>query len=137
MVTRMALSDLSMFRALKSKMHWHQSRQGVLSENVANADTPGYRARDMKAFDLDKLENTGSEGLSTAMTQKNHLAGFMTASSNKNTRIDTFEVTPDGNSVSLEEQMMMVTANQMDYQAVTTLYTKSIGLIRIALGKTA
>ena len=133
----MALSDLTMFRALKSKMHWHQSRQSVLSENVANADTPGYRARDMKAFDLDKLDNTGSAGLSTAITQKNHLSGFMSASSNKNTKVDTFEITPDGNSVSLEEQMMMVTANQMDYQAATSLYTKSIGLIRIALGKTA
>ena len=126
-----------MFRALKSKMHWHQSRQGVLSENVANADTPGYRARDMKPFDVDKLDNTGSAGLSTAITQKNHLAGFMTASSNKNTKLDSFEITPDGNSVSLEEQMMMVTANQMDYQAATSLYTKSIGLIRIALGKSA
>lgn len=126
-----------MFRALKSKMHWHQSRQGVLSENVANADTPGYRARDMKPFDVDKLDNTGSAGLSTAITQKNHLAGFMTASSNKNTKVDSFEITPDGNSVSLEEQMMMVTANQMDYQAATSLYTKSIGLIRIALGKSA
>ncbi|NBN63548.1 flagellar basal body rod protein FlgB [Microvirga tunisiensis] len=133
----MALSDLSMFRALKSKMHWHQSRQSVLSENVANADTPGYRAKDMKAFDLDKLESTGSEGLSTARTQASHLQGFMSASSNRETRIETFEITPDGNSVSLEEQMMMVTANQMDYQAVTTLYTKSIGLIRTALGKTA
>ena len=45
-----------------------------------------------------------------------------------------FEVTPEGNGVTIEDEMMKVTANQMDYQAVTTLYTKSLGLIRTALG---
>jgi len=45
-----------------------------------------------------------------------------------------FEVTPEGNGVSLEEEMMKVTANQMDFEAVSTLYTKSLALIRTALG---
>ena len=48
---------------------------------------------------------------------------------------DGYEVTPDANSVVLEEQMMKVTENQMDYQTVASLYTKGLGLIRTALSR--
>ena len=44
----MAVTDLPLFQALKSKMQWHQTRQVVLAENIANADTPGFEARDVK-----------------------------------------------------------------------------------------
>jgi flagellar basal-body rod protein FlgB len=46
-----------------------------------------------------------------------------------------FEVTPSGNAVTLEDEMMKVTSNQLDYQAATTLYARSIKLIRTALGR--
>ncbi len=42
---------------------------------------------------------------------------------------------PRGNAVSLEDEMLKVAANQMDYQAVTSLYTRSLALIKTALGK--
>ena len=44
-------------------------------------------------------------------------------------------MTPTGNGVSLEDEMMKVAANQMDFQAATTLYTRGLGLIRTAIGK--
>ena len=47
------------------------------------------------------------------------------------------EVTPSGNAVSLEEESMKVAANDIDYQTVTALYTRSIRLIRTALGRIA
>jgi flagellar basal-body rod protein FlgB len=46
-----------------------------------------------------------------------------------------FEIRPAGNSVGLEEQVMKVAANQMDYQAATALYTRGLGLIKTALGR--
>jgi flagellar basal-body rod protein FlgB len=49
--------------------------------------------------------------------------------------INGFEVTPDGNGVTLEDEMMKVAGNQMDYQMVTSLYTRSVRLLRVALGK--
>ena len=42
---------------------------------------------------------------------------------------------PTGNSVNLEQEMMKVAANQMDYQAVTALYTRSLSLLKTAIGK--
>jgi flagellar basal-body rod protein FlgB len=47
----------------------------------------------------------------------------------------SFEVTPEGNGVTLEDEMMKVTANQLQYQTATSLYSKSLGLIKIALGQ--
>lgn len=137
MVTRMSLTDLSLFQALKSKMHWHQTRQSVLAENVANADTPGYAAREVKDYSFKDHLGLQTAGLETARTTSGHLAGRMSANSTKVEEEDMFEITPSGNNVVLEEQMMKVTENQMDFQAASTLYSRGLGLIRTALAKNA
>lgn len=131
----MAISDLPVFQILKAKMQWHQARQGVLSQNVANADTPGYRGRDLKSFDFARELSLTSSGLDTAITDRGHIGGTLRATGigSREEEIEPFEITPDGNSVVLEEEMMKVTQNQLDYQAVTTLYSKGLGLIRTAL----
>jgi flagellar basal body rod protein FlgB len=41
----------------------------------------------------------------------------------------------DRNAVNLEDEMLKVAANQMDFQAATTLYTRSLGLLKTAIGK--
>ena len=46
-----------------------------------------------------------------------------------------FEVRPGGNAVNLEDEMLKVASNQMDYQAATALYSRGLGLIKTALGK--
>ena len=46
-----------------------------------------------------------------------------------------YEIRPRGNSVTHEDEMMKVASNQMDYEAVTSLYTRSLALIKIAIGK--
>jgi flagellar basal-body rod protein FlgB len=43
----MAIPDLPILSMLRTRMQWHQERQRVLAENVANAETPRYRARDL------------------------------------------------------------------------------------------
>jgi flagellar basal-body rod protein FlgB len=132
----MAISDLNMFSMLRSKMQWHQTRQRVLAENVANADTPSYRARDLAKFSAkSKLPLASSQGLSAVQTHANHLKGksMIVRDGFASKKVDGFEVTPEGNAVVLEEQMMKVTANQMDYQAASTLYSKSMGLIKTAI----
>lgn len=134
----MALTDLPLFQALKSKMEWHQTRQTVLAENIAHSDTPGYHARDVKAYSFEDHVGRAFGGLSAERTSKQHIAGLMSGDGAvKTEKQESFEITPSGNAVNLEEQMMKITENQMDYQAATTLYTKGLGLIRTALSKTA
>lgn len=133
----MSISDLPLFQALKSKMQWHQSRQGVLAENVANSDTPGFRGKDLEEFSFDKALAARTVGLATARTSSAHIVGSMMRETGGVERdaASGFEITPDGNTVVLEEQMMKVTANQMDYQTVASLYQKGLGLIRTALSR--
>jgi flagellar basal-body rod protein FlgB len=46
-----------------------------------------------------------------------------------------FQTRPAGNAVSLEDEMLKVSANQMDYAAATSLYSKSLHLLKTAIGK--
>jgi flagellar basal-body rod protein FlgB len=131
----MQIGGLSLFQALSDKMRWHQERQGVLAENIANADTPGYVERDLKAFSFGD-EMTSVASLTMSATSPTHMSatsgGGLFGSSSA-----PFEITPSGNGVTLEDEMMKVSGNDMDYQAVTTLYTRSMRLLKIAIGRSA
>ena len=134
----MAISDLPVLSALRTKMQWHQERQRVLSENVANSDTPKFKPRDLVEPKFDASGATaGARGtLAMMRTSASHIApsGGGGQSFNVNGRTG-FQTRPAGNSVSLEEEMMKVSANQMDYAAVTSLYSKSLHLLKTAIGK--
>lgn len=133
----MAIMDTSLLAALKGKMQWHQTRQNLLAENVANAATPGYRGRDLQAFDFSEMVRDSQSNLvATSVTDAQHIASANTGASEFGmSQAGNFEITPDGNGVVLEDQMMKVTANQMDYQAVTSLYSRSVRLLKTALGR--
>ena len=135
----MGLMNMPVFTALTDKMRWHQNRQGLLAENVANAETPGYRGRDLKQYDFaDRANAMSSASVTTSATQPMHFAVSSSESSAFGAqRMANFEITPEGNGVSLEDEMMKVTTNMMDYQAATSLYQKSVGILKTALGKTA
>ena len=66
-------------------------------------------------------------------TEAGHIAASDATSSRfAAARLGGYEVRPTGNAVNLEDEMIKVAANQMDYQAATTLYTRSLGLIKTA-----
>jgi flagellar basal-body rod protein FlgB len=130
---------LPLLSALTEKMKWHQARQSLLAENVANAETPGYRGRDLKAFGFaEHMRNLSTAQIATVATQPMHISvqgtdadGFGARQSN------SFEITPEGNGVTLEDEMMKVASNQLDYQTITAVYTRSLRILKSALGKTA
>jgi flagellar basal-body rod protein FlgB len=130
----MQMGGLSLFQALSDKMRWHQARQGVLAENIANADTPGYIERDLTAFSFgDAMKSTAT--LTTSVTSPNHISVSSGGLDGFGAESSPFEITPSGNGVTLEDEMMKVAGNDMDYQAVTALYTRSMRLLKIAIGR--
>jgi flagellar basal-body rod protein FlgB len=133
------LGDMPLLSAIKSRMHYHQARQKVLAENVANADSPGFKPRDLKPFDLMlAMQRTeGASGAGPARTQAGHIGGGGGAGAASQRRQQTFESTPSGNAVNLEDEMLRVSQNNSDYQLATTLYSKSLSYLRLALGKRA
>jgi len=131
----MAITDLPMLSMLKTKMQWHQERQRVLSENVSNSDTPGFKPRDLVAPTFDPKEPAGFRGLAVARTSAAHIQADGASESFGSGKEAGYETRPTGNAVSLEDEMLKVAANQMDYAAVAGLYTKSLGLIKTAIGR--
>jgi flagellar basal-body rod protein FlgB len=133
----MSISDLPVLSVLRTKMQWHQERQRVLAENVSNSDTPSFRPRDLVAPKFDKTGAVAGSMGSLAMmrTTADHMASSAASESFDQDRRAGFTTRPAGNSVNLEDEMLKVSANQMDYAAVSSLYSKSLHLLKTAIGK--
>jgi flagellar basal-body rod protein FlgB len=133
----MSVADLPLFAVLKSRMRWLEERQKVLAENVANADTPHYRTRDLKQLDFNaELNATVKAQVQLAATAPGHIAapaGETTA--NPQGPRGGFETKPSGNAVVLEEEMMKVAQTQMDHQTAISLYTRGLAMLKTAIGK--
>jgi flagellar basal-body rod protein FlgB len=135
----MSINDLPMLSALRTKMQWHQERQRVLAENISNSDTPYFKPRDLvePKFDRDGSSIGGSMGsLAMLRTSGSHIASAAGAPTfGGDGGKSGFQTRPAGNAVNLEDQMLKVSANQMDYAAATSLYSRSLGLLKTAIGK--
>jgi flagellar basal-body rod protein FlgB len=134
----MAISDIPILSMLRTRLQYAQERQRVLAENVSNADTPNYRGRDLvapKFEDPTAIAPATVSPVSLLRTENGHIGGFGGNSAFATDSTGSYDVRPTGNAVNLEDEMMKVAANQMDYQAATALYTRSLNLIKIALGK--
>ena len=108
-------------------------RQRIIAGNIANADTPGFKPSDLKQPSFDRQGPQG--GITLATTSSGHVGGMGAGSKFTGERQVGYESRPTGNAVNLEDEMLKVASNQMDYQAATSLYTKSLGLVKTALGK--
>lgn len=128
-----AFDDVALLTMLKGRMTYLNQRQKVISENVANADTPGYMAKDMMSFDkvLAAQPNVAPQGM--LRTDPRH----MDAPANSTATVGMVdapdsETRLDGNSVVLEEQMMKMAEARSDYDTAVTLYEQAMNMIRIA-----
>lgn len=133
----MSINDLPVLAALRTKMQWHQERQRVLSENVSNSDTPNFKPRDLvePKFDATGAPAGSMGSLAMMRTSTSHIAPSGSEQSFDQNKRAGFQTRPAGNAVNLEDEMLKVSANQMDYAAVTSLYSKSLHLLKTAIGK--
>lgn len=134
----MAINDISTLSVLRTKMQWHQERQRVLAQNVANSDTPKFKPLDLVEPQFDRTgRGVGVPTASLVMLQTapNHMASRSSGAGPSQNEKTGYETRPAGNQVNLEEEMMKSAQNQMDYAAATSLYTKSLNLLKTAIGK--
>lgn len=134
----MSVADLPLFSVLKGRMRWLEERQKVLAENVANADTPRYRSRDLKQLDFNAELNATMQ--QPRVTLAATTPGHISTSTGDSTSFPQgprggFETKPSGNAVVLEEEMMKVAQTQLDHQTVTSLYARGLAMIKMAIGK--
>ena len=135
----MTIENISLFQAMNAKMSYLTQRQKVISQNVANADTPGYVAQDLGKVDFSSMvSNIDKNQMKVSMnaSNPNHLLA-PNQSPNPKVAVNKtpYDVKPDGNSVTLEEQMVKSNDVQMNYALMVNLYRDSADMIRTSLGK--
>jgi flagellar basal-body rod protein FlgB len=135
----MAINDLPILSALRTKMQWHQERQRVLAENISNANTPNFKPSDLVEPKFDKAGSAVAGGFGSLPMIRTSAAHIGATGGGQTFNGDGgksgFLTKPAGNAVNLEDQMLKVSANQMDYAAATSLYTRSLGMLKTAIGK--
>jgi flagellar basal-body rod protein FlgB len=132
----MSLTQAPLFKLISARMSWLAQRQVILGQNLANADTPDYRPKDLREADFARLAE-GYSGrpsrITVARTDPADLEGApLVRVGLAGREVDSnYETTPDGNAVILEEQMAKASQTALDYQLTSNLYRN---MIRLALG---
>lgn len=132
------LQNIGVLQGITAKMEWLNQLHTVIANNIANADTPGYRPHDLKPVDFAAMMDQSRIGgtLTPVSTDTDHMGGRIGERRNKEQDQRTvYEAAPSGNSVILEEQLMKSQTVMLDYQLMTNLYRKNVGMFKTALGK--
>lgn len=130
----MEYGNLPIFELMKSKLNYTSARAGVLAQNIANADTPGYRARDVKEPNFGNILSQ-QDWIEMARTSAKHMSSRSGTSGLATVkRASTYELSPTGNNVVIEEEMQRVALNQSEYNRALNLYRKTVMMFKTALG---
>jgi len=113
------------------RLAWLDARQRVLAQNIAHADTPAYRPRDLPDFASTLARSTG---VGLARTDQRHLAP---AGGDARARPDrqATDVSPNGNAVSLDREAMKVADTDTAHALALGLHRRWLGKFRTALGR--
>lgn len=130
----MNLAEIPLFSMLKGRFGHLGERQRLISQNVANSDTPGYTPTDLKGYSFEaQMKAQGTPTVTQAVTQAGHMASDARKPAPfKAIKTKDSETTLDGNSVVLEEEMMKMAQARMNYDAAISFYQKSLAMLRTA-----
>ncbi len=131
----MDITRLPLFGMIARRMDWLSHRQTVLSQNVANADTPNYQPRDLKAIDFKAEMRKQTARLTAATTSTQHQTSRMIAGPDREDKPRPSETTLSGNSVQMDAELMKVADTAMDYQMTTNIYRRQLAMLRSAIGR--
>ncbi|MCI4661485.1 MAG: FlgB family protein [Neomegalonema sp.] len=116
--------SLSILNLASALARHSAQRHKVVAENIANADTPGYKARDVERFDAEKALRAKKRGEMRSL--QGRVAEML---------IEDVQASPNGNTVSIEDQMVRATEAQASHDAAISIYRKSMDLMRMSLGR--
>jgi len=140
----MAPGDIPLLAMLKSRLGYLSDRSRVIAQNVANANTPGFQAQDLKAFSFHAQVQSASVPASAvaatpagvmAVTQPGHIQPKAPRPGVKPMKSPDSERTLDSNGVVLEDEMVKLTDTRMDYDAAISFYQQSMSLLKLAIRK--
>jgi flagellar basal-body rod protein FlgB len=127
--------DLTLFSMAKKSMEWLSRRQEVLSQNVANANTPKYKAKDLAPLDFKSMmQDDDPAPVRAVVTNPMHISPPVEDSPFKEiVENKPEEAKPDGNEVLLEEQMQKVGEVKDAHQLAINLYQANMAMLKNAI----
>lgn len=123
--------NLDIFRTAAAMARHAGARQAVVAENIANADTPGYRARAIGPFAEDYMSRPSSVLRATRTGHMQSQSPIATA----RTEFSNEEPSPNGNTVSLEAEMLHGVEVAREHSRALAIYKHALGIIRSSLGR--
>jgi flagellar basal-body rod protein FlgB len=127
-------TNIGLFDLAEKRLVWTAQRQTVLAANIANANTPGFQARDVESFDK---VLAGSGPVQPVQTQPGHMAGTLPTGLASLTTNPPDARALDGNSVALDQQLTKVADTETTQSLVTSIWKEYIGMFNTALGKSS
>ena len=131
--------DLGLFQMAQRQIDYLAKRQSVLSENVANANSPGYQVKDLTPVSFKDLMSAPKETVHLAVTNPMHISPEMASASSaqfQEVKVQRPEESkPDGNQVLIEDQMQKIGQIKGDYELAVNLMMKNIAMFKTALDK--
>lgn len=106
-------------------------RQGEIARNIANADTPGFKARDLRPF----AETYGQDSGRMRATRGRHLDALTPDASAPQERLVTGAASPNGNTVSLEAEMVKAVETRQQHEMALAIYRSTSSILRTSLGR--
>lgn len=106
------------------------ARLSLVAQNVAHADTPGYRARDLPAF----ADVYDSAGTTLRASRPGHIGGATHAADARPVDAGGW-ADPNGNAVSLETEMIRASEVRQAHDMALAVYRNTAGILRAALGR--
>jgi len=126
--------NLTVFETAHAMAVHAGQRQAVIAQNVANADTPGFVGRDLPSFQEIYAPKTSDASMQRA-TRSAHLHGATDQSVAGVLLEDRTFSSPDGNSVSIEAEMMRATDAKRQHDRSLAIYKSAMNILRSSLGR--
>lgn len=121
---------------LYNNLSYRAERQKVISSNIANINTPGYKSKDLVFEDELQKASQNSGDLSLTKTHKNHLPqDFKSSISHLPTLLEKKNKVQqnDGNNVSLDEEISEMSKNNVAFEAIQSAIKKDSSWFKIML----
>lgn len=127
--------NLDILRMAQGMAAHATARQGIIAENIAHADTPGYQARDLKPF-AETYESQQASAFQLKTTRAGHMPSLASGYAAEAVHLTAFGAeSPNGNNVSLEDQMIRASQIKGQHDLALGIYRKSLDILRMSLGR--
>ncbi|EKE43780.1 flagellar basal body rod protein [Oceaniovalibus guishaninsula JLT2003] len=128
------MAELGLFRMASAMAGHAADRQRHVAANIANADTPGYRATDLPDFATVVNDEAGIGPTRMRATRPGHIADTTTPGLAAPIRRDA-QPSPNGNTVSLETEMMQAAGIRQQHDTALSIYSAARDIVRASLGR--